>query len=485
MAHDDRDRNFEKALARHLRSSVPSGVEANALAGAPLQSCPNPEILAAYHEQSLSSTELNLWKQHVVACDHCQFVLAQLAATEKIALDAQPAKDPLLISEPVSSPKQRSIDSRSLDHERRSPSWRWVLLIPAGAIAAGLVAWVSLRTPKPLQVSPSPSVEVAENRAAPPVASSSAPALPATREQNEKVQSVSPASGATGGAISPNRDVTANEPQNELQLSQQAPNQLTALPHHGPSVNLQQQQRQQSSQPYAAGPIIDGKKLDAETASQLKQEGKKLSSQLPSPPPPPQPSEPSFLDQSAAAAPAPSRVSPASTAANGALAKEKSATADAISSAAESVEVSGEPQTLAQDKAMLRAAALQNPHVFVAPDGKHLWRVGPSGSLERSKDEGVKWTLQTSGVSADLLAGSAPSAKVAWIVGASGTILRTTDAGVHWTKLDSPVTNDLTGVRATDAFHATIWFVADPQTGVIQTYATTDGGATWVLSPGK
>ena len=143
------------------------------------------------------------------------------------------------------------------------------------------------------------------------------------------------------------------------------------------------------------------------------------------------------------------------------------------------------PQHQAGAKAMLRSAALQNPHVFVAPDGKHLWRVGPAGSLERSKDEGLKWTLQTSGVSVDLTAGSAPSARVAWIVGASGTILRTTDAGEHWAKLDSPVANDLTGVRATDAFHATIWFVADPQTGATKTYATMDGGATWSPIPPK
>ena len=86
---------------------------------------------------------------------------------------------------------------------------------------------------------------------------------------------------------------------------------------------------------------------------------------------------------------------------------------------------------------------------------------------------------QISGVYTDLLAGSAPSAKVCWIVGVSGTILRTTDGGTHWTKLDSPVANDLTGVRATDATHALIWSVPDPQTGLIKIYQTSDGGATW------
>jgi photosystem II stability/assembly factor-like uncharacterized protein len=128
---------------------------------------------------------------------------------------------------------------------------------------------------------------------------------------------------------------------------------------------------------------------------------------------------------------------------------------------------------------MMRAASLQNPHVFWAPGGKQAWRVGPAGSLEHSKDKGLNWMPQISGVYTDLLAGSAPSAKICWIVGSSGTILRTTDGGTHWTKLDSPVANDLTGVRATDATHALIWSVPDPQTGLIKIYQTSDGGATW------
>lgn len=149
MAHDDRDRNFEKALAHQLRYIAPSVPEAGLPAGASLQLCPDPEILAAYHEQSLSSDELSFWKPHVVTCSHCQFVLAELTATDNIALEVAPAKDPLLLSEPAPSSKERPRDSRFLNRERRPPSWRWVLLLPAGAIAASLVAWVSLRNSIP------------------------------------------------------------------------------------------------------------------------------------------------------------------------------------------------------------------------------------------------------------------------------------------------------------------------------------------------
>ena len=463
----------------------------NALAGAPLDSCPDPEILAAYHEHALSSGELSLWKEHVVACSRCQFVLAQLAATEKITLDASPAQDPLLIRERASSRKERSLDSRSSNGERRSPSWRWVLLIPAGAIAAGLVAFISLREPKPLPVSSSSPVEVAENRPASPVSPEAKPAVVAPSGPKEKEQAAAAPPAATGGAISPARDTQAKEPQKDVQLTQRASNQLAAAS-HGPALSLQKQQQQQqefSRIVVGAAAGSDQKKLDAHGAPAVAGKAREALAQpaAPSPPPPPPPSEPSFLDERAAATPSPSRVSPAPAApsSNVAVAKDKSANADAVSSMSETVEVSAEPKTPAQAKAMLRVAALQNPRVFVAPDGKHLWRLGPAGSLERSKDEGTKWKAQLSGVNADLLAGSAPSAQVAWVVGNSGTILRTTDGGAHWTKLDSPVTNDLTGVRATDAFHASIWFVADQQTGVTKTYETTDGGATWSPIPPK
>jgi photosystem II stability/assembly factor-like uncharacterized protein len=133
----------------------------------------------------------------------------------------------------------------------------------------------------------------------------------------------------------------------------------------------------------------------------------------------------------------------------------------------------------------MRAAALQNPRVVAAPGEKQLWRIGPAGSLEHSRDKGQNWIPQISGVYTDLLAGSAPSAKVCWIVGVSGTVLRTTDGGTHWSKLDSPVTNDLTGVRATDRMHASIWFVPDQATGLRKTYQTSDGGQTWLLVPSE
>jgi hypothetical protein len=496
MALDDRDRTFEKALARHLRPSASSGPDANAL-GAPADLCPDPEMLAAYHDGSLSSEERNLWKQHVVSCDRCQLVLAHLQTPLDIPVLKEAGENVVELEEPVSA--ARTVSPARTPRPSPLHSLRWLWLVPGGAIAAILIAWVSLRESKPLPLASSSPVEIAENRqpsvAAP--SAKSAPAGPAERKETdeEKDQPLAPSAAA---AASADRDLASKGPQNQLLPNQQSAFQYAPKPGHGPSLSAQKQEQQIGrTAAGSAGGAVDLKKLDAQTAPIVN--GRivgSLAKSAPAPPPssPSLPSpEPSFLEDGSVSAqlkdkapPSPAAAAPAS---NAAAAKTKAASADAISAVTETVEVSAAPGSLvearAQEHAMMRAAALQNPHVFWTPGGKQAWRIGPAGSLEHSKDKGITWTLQISGVYTDLVAGSAPSAKVCWIAGASGTILRTTDGGTHWNKLDSPVTNDLTGIRATDATHAWIWFVPDLQTGLVKTYQTSDGGRTWFPVPSE
>lgn len=128
---------------------------------------------------------------------------------------------------------------------------------------------------------------------------------------------------------------------------------------------------------------------------------------------------------------------------------------------------------------MIQAGLAPGPSSFGSPAGEFLWRVGLAGSLERSSDKGTTWIAQSSGVAADLTTGFALSPRVCWVVGASGTILRTTDGGVHWIKIGSPVDATIVGVRASDAFHATILVVDDPKTGATKSFKTADGGMNW------
>ena len=69
MPSEDRDRLFENALARHLRSDA---------AAAEKSACLDAEVLAAYHERLLSSEEMSAAKDHLVSCARCQEILAQL-----------------------------------------------------------------------------------------------------------------------------------------------------------------------------------------------------------------------------------------------------------------------------------------------------------------------------------------------------------------------------------------------------------------------
>lgn len=496
MAPDDRDRTFEKALARQLRSSASSSPDASAFAGAPAdpsaEFCRDPEMLAAYHDGSLSPEERNLWKQHVVSCDHCQLVLAHLATPLDIPVQLETNENVLVKQPRVSSPRTAS----PAPIARPSPphTLRWLWLVPAGAIAATLIAWVSLQEPKPSPLSRQPSVEVAENRQSPVPRPSekSAPAVP--REGREKDQPAASSVGGSPGAASSDRDLAFKESQNQLPLSQKAPSQHAVTPAHGPFLSQQKQEQQIGRSIGGRAGASDQKKLDAQSTRNVAGAAGGSLAQAPAfppPPPSPPPSEPSFLADGSLPAPSGDRLAPPASApapppaSNLSASKSKAENLDAISAVTESVEISAAPRSPASARAMMRIAALEKPHVFWAPGGKQAWRIGPAGSLEHSKDKGLNWIPQISGVYTDLLAGSAPSTKVCWIVGTSGTILRTTDGGTHWTKLDSPVTNDLAAVRAADAMQAWIFFVPDFGTGLTKTYQTIDGGLTWSPVPNQ
>jgi hypothetical protein len=125
-------------------------------------------------------------------------------------------------------------------------------------------------------------------------------------------------------------------------------------------------------------------------------------------------------------------------------------------------------------RVMATAEGAQPSVVVASPVPSVAWRIGPAGSIQRSEDGRQTWHKQDSGVTANLLAGSAPSDRVCWIIGQRGTVLRTVN-GRTWEIVRPPAAVDLVLVTARDALTATV-VAADGRK-----FSTSDGGRTWQM----
>ena len=140
----------------------------------------------------------------------------------------------------------------------------------------------------------------------------------------------------------------------------------------------------------------------------------------------------------------------------------------------------GRPDSARQTEAFGARAAFSDAAETVAvpipdvtsPDARSRWRIS-GASVQRSTDNGATWTVQDTGTTVPLTAGSSPNPDICWIVGAQGTVLVSVD-GRSWQRLKSPDPGLLVSVRATSADAATV------TTSDGRTFATTDRGQTWV-----
>jgi hypothetical protein len=468
MPAEDRDRQFENALARHLRADAAAGDSA----------CLDAELLAAYHERMLAPDEMNVAKEHLVSCARCQEILAQLEATENVqALQNDPAD--LVMSAASTGPANREVIEEAANVSapapvaaqpkskiasfppRKSLLLRWAA--PAGAIAAGLLLWVGVREYRSPAKSALQSAQVADNR---PHSSGGVDDAPAAAQLAEKEKAeVSRNEEYLVRPVAP----PAAEPRDELKTSRSdgnlsdrlradkkiappAPKELSPRS-SAPAPAMGRGEGAGSADAGVAGGKIAAKTDQAQTGFQtIESEQSQVVLQQ------------NEVKQQAVGA-ARAEPPPANTKARNELA----ATAEA---AAPMIAGKDSNQPAALSKALYNPAAL--PSVVMAPDGKNLWRFGTSGAVMHSSDAGRTWQPQSSGVTVALTIGIAPSGKVCWIAGAAGTLLRTIDGGNHWEVVATPIAGDLGGVRATDAKHASIWDLANRVA-----YETADGGATW------
>jgi hypothetical protein len=499
MASEERDRSFDQALRRHLRSAAPANEAANGPAASTSETsaCLDAETLAAYHERSLLPGELNSSKEHIVGCQKCQLILSHLEETDAIALEASEEKKVFRENRPasVAAPASRAAapmaavagraeqkpiaDTSRPDRTRRlrllhGTRWRW--LAPAGAIAAGLLVWIALHENQPALHSVSEESKIAKN-------------LPASTPP-----------------IPPKPALATPPSSNAIRTTQPVPNEVASSDGRAESYGLAQKQKQVLTAPSKAAPVTayadkesvlrkDARRekgdvlrraeperdLDAKTVNGAVEQKVELQAQAPPPSRSESPAQVQAQEQASniqnqtnanmqkVLGPAP--LGQATEARR--MKASSPATAAPVPPTPAPGGVAGTTMNY-QSADSLQLTKMSDARLIVAPGSTVIWRTGPAGLIEFSSDKGTSWSPQTSGVLVDLVTGSAASDKVCWVVGRAGAVLRTTDGGAHWKTLAFPLTEDLGGIRATDALHATVWNLRHTKS-----FETTDGGVTW------
>jgi hypothetical protein len=466
MPTDDREQQFERALARRLGDASPDS------------QCPDAETLAAYHERTLPLDQMALWKEHIAGCARCQETLALVERSEDVQTEfvhAEEWKDEgvlagkfeaLASAAPMAAAASRmaspaampAVEPERLPAVRRRPPWRWI--VPLGTLAACVIVWIGvreIRTQRQNQVLVAQSVRRQENL--PPLSPPTAAPRNETKDQLKNERAPAPA---------PDNSVRDRE--------QAAP--ATAVPKTAPGVGQGAgvvggalSSSDDSTIPSAekkraatAGRAAFGLRTPAPTDTATSKAADEKTAAPPAPP--------------AAAASNPSATAPAAAQKEKELAPPP-ASAESVTVQSQAVEVSrsapsSQLEMRGYTELNLLAVAAADHSYIVAPDKKSAWHVGEAGKIERSTDHGKTWKTQQSGVTVDLTAGSATSDKICWVVGKSGTILLSTDGGKHWKQILSPIDGDLGGIHATDALHASVWDVANRTS-----YQTSDGGESW------
>jgi len=413
----------DTALARLLAEAFESQSK---LAGQAKDSaCPDAELLAAYAEHGLAKEEAARWESHFADCNRCQKIIAVLAASGEELTEAEIKTFGSLVA--TSSARQPAAGSTVATISRRPALVRW--LAPAVGVAAAVVVWFALRPLLRHEAQDSQRIAAATG-----ISQGAEQATPAAKQDETQMAQANvppppaPASEALGRYAAPAR---ANSSGGSRAAGRKE------------AFQGQAQSTPAVSQVDRAAPASESADVASEKDKQAPPvQGAELKSQ-----------NVDVIGGAAPAAPTPARE--AGAAAGGAVALS------------------------ARNQVSALAKIAAPPVVFGSPDRRALWRLGPGGRIEHSNDGGQTWQPQSSGVTADLVAGAAPSEKTAWIAGRGGIILRTED-GDHWRQVTPPPLGqsspppDWIGIEARDALRATI-ISRD-----LRRFATEDGGRTWV-----
>jgi hypothetical protein len=304
MPIDDRDPQWERALARLLRDASPES------------HCPDAEILSAYHERSLPESQLAYWKEHIAACVRCQEILALVEQSEDVyanegrkqesvagceelaaplvmraAAPQAAARKPIPVAAPAPATEPQEIPMR--------PRWRW--LVPVGALAACAVVAVGIREIQTQRHKEAARVvQMARNEAFTPPSKDSgaaavrAPAAPAERKDQsarketaeqqalDQVLRDQAANESVAPSATPGRESMAEKlpsPLNSAEPSRDAKELANAARLTAPAASKQQEERKAynaaappASAPQPPAPTAAAGTLAKKTAPEQKQD---------------------------------------------------------------------------------------------------------------------------------------------------------------------------------------------------------------------
>src|SRR3989441_1185690 len=506
----ERDKVFSKLLARSLGQSLELG-------GA---DCPGSEILAAYSEHALSNSETSHWERHFSNCSRCQQILAALAlsggesavaeGTEVAAEEVMGRRVAAAPSVPPHPDKAAAVTGPAPEvgqpqkivmPPRRYRNWRW--LVPSVAAAAALALWIAVR---PARHS---SIEIARQIEPSPIASQ--PPAQAQKQATLEAQRLAAGGPPKTPIKTPSPSEAATQPAKARPAAGDEANQLARKENAGATAGKFYRDRQTVSAGAAGGresakvadaqaeapaiaaalepsatraepsrAIADRKdKADQEPAARPPHSDQIVTPRLAAPPP-----QTVVVTQEAVK----TEQDKSSKEQSGRTVFDTTSSVSSESKAKESSQIASDSQTRRMTEVLrkpsvavkgVNAPAFREREVLIASSSlSTLWRVGPGGMIERSRDAGRTWQAHVSNVAANLVAGEAPSDPLCWVVGQAGTIMRTTD-GEHWEKISSPVPADWTAVKARDAMNATVMAANG------QRFVTADGGRTWRALPVK
>jgi hypothetical protein len=507
MAPRDDDKAMDGLLRRSLARDAARGAAREI-------NCPEPDILAAYSEQSLDAAETAHYELHFSTCPKCREQLAAIFRTQSVR--DVPAEVEMLVhaAGPRSVTSSPVAAAPAATKSAPPRSWtmhlRWLAPVAAVLILVAVVSWQRLAR---LAHSPASENQVAMTRpeSAPksltdpsprqynviPPAAPAAELKTQTPEQGRLEADKRPAQlnhQQSGALVAGNRSPS---PPNRLQSNTKA-DLDAAYSQYQQADNLRandQMQRRVESRRTSddMGASLEKSAREqtppsvkalapAETVNSLDETPKATTSTVevysaaqsvavPAPPPPtPQPKP------EAAPAGAPSMTATESVRA-GKVSKEKKDAPQAAGGVAAGA-VGGTGAGIggyANSKSAVVDVRSGAAPVIQSQDANVQYRIAGGARIERSDDSGATWQGQRMKAAAQILAGAVPSENVCWLVGRAGAILLTTD-GKSWKKISPPADADFVAVTAYDASSAAV------TTADGRTFRTTDGGESWQLA---